>query len=58
MAQPGYLKDVNGRQVSKAVDLFFPPTKKTIAWDGTFNLPTAGLAHPHHKDAANLDFIV
>ena len=38
-------------------EILLPPAENTIAWDGTFNMPLEGLAHPLHKDAKYVSFI-
>lgn len=57
MNQPAYMRSLPQKYLGKATDLFFGPSEKTVAWDGTWNMPLEGLAHKLHKDAKYTDFI-
>ena len=57
LSQPGFLRFTPERSALTAHQVIFRPEIKTVAWDGTFNMPLAGLAHPLHKDAKYYDFI-
>ncbi len=57
LSQPGFLRFTPERAALTAHQVIFRPELKTVAWDGTFNMPLAGLAHPLHKDAKYYDFI-
>ncbi len=57
LSQPGYLRFTPERATLTAHQVIFRPERKTVAWDGTWNMPLAGLAHPLHKDAKYFDFI-
>jgi hypothetical protein len=50
------MRDKPIKQFSELHHMIFPPEKKNVYWDGTFNMPLEGLAHPLHKDCINLDF--
>ena len=54
--QPAYMREVPEAKVSEIGTMFTLYTPKTVAWDGTFNMPLEGLAHPLHKDAKHIDF--
>jgi hypothetical protein len=54
--QPAYMREAPEIKISELVQVWLPPAKKVIAWDGTYNMPLAGLAHPHHRDAKFIDF--
>lgn len=57
ISQPGFLRHTPERATLTAHQVIFRPEQKTVAWDGTWNMPLAGLAHPLHKDAKYFDFI-
>ena len=57
MNQPAYLREVSEAKLSEVPWMVAPPTAKTVAWDGTFNMPLQGLAHPLHKDGKFIDFV-
>jgi hypothetical protein len=57
LSQPGYLRWTPERASLTAHQVFFRPEFKNVAWDGTWNMPLKGLAHPMHKDAKYYDFI-
>lgn len=57
MSQPGFLRHTPERAALTAHQVIFRPEQKNVAWDGTWNMPLAGLAHPLHKDAKYFDFI-
>ena len=57
MAQPGFLRWTPERSPFTAHQVIFRPEHKRVAWDGTWNMPLYGLAHPLHKDAKTYDFI-
>lgn len=54
--QPGYLKEVPSAKISELIWNLVPPKKKQVAWDGTWNMPLAGLAHPQSKDGKHIEF--
>lgn len=54
--QPAYLREAPEAKLSEIAQIWLPPTERVVAWDGTFNMPLAGLAHPLHKDAKFIDF--
>ena len=53
--QPAYMREVPEAKLSEIPWIVSAPEKKVVAWDGTFNMPLAGLAHPLHKDAQFID---
>lgn len=55
--QPAYMRECPEAKLGELGTLFGGPTPKVVAWDGTFNMPLEGLAHPLHKDAKNIDFV-
>lgn len=55
--QPAYLRECPEIKLGELGSMFAAPTPKVVAWDGTFNMPLEGLAHPLHKDAKNIDFV-
>ena len=57
ISQPGFLRWTPERATLTAHQVIFRPEKKSVAWDGTWNMPLAGLAHPLHKDAKYFNFI-
>jgi len=57
VSQPGYLRFTPERSALTAHQVIFRPEERSVAWDGTWNMPLAGLAHPLHKDAKYFDFI-
>lgn len=54
--QPAYMREVPEAKVSEVGTLFTSHTPKTVAWDGSWNMPLESLAHPLHKDNKNIDF--
>jgi len=56
--QPAYMRECPQAKISEIGNMFnfTGPNSKVVAWDGTFNMPLEGLAHPLHKDAKNIDF--
>ena len=54
--QPAYMRECHQAKMSEIPQVIINPTPKVVAWDGTFNMPLAGLAHPLHKDAKHIDF--
>jgi hypothetical protein len=56
MNQPGYMRSMPQKYLGKAMGVF-TNSSKTVAWDGTWNMPLEGLAHKFHKDAKYTDFI-
>jgi hypothetical protein len=42
--------------VSEITWMVAAPSAKIVAWDGTFNMPLEGLAHPLHRDGKFVDF--
>ena len=54
--QPAYLRECPQAKLGEISHMVASPTPKVVAWDGTFNMPLEGLAHPLHKDAKNIDF--
>ena len=56
MNQPAYLREAPEIKISEVTQILGGPTPKVVAWDGTFNMPLEGLAHPLHKDAKHIDF--
>jgi hypothetical protein len=54
--QPAYMRECPQAKVSEITQILGGPEGKVVAWDGTFNMPLEGLAHPLHKDAKNIDF--
>eukprot|EP00178_Gracilaria_changii_P010447 TRINITY_DN3041_c0_g1_i1.p1 TRINITY_DN3041_c0_g1~~TRINITY_DN3041_c0_g1_i1.p1 ORF type:complete len:124 (-),score=11.30 TRINITY_DN3041_c0_g1_i1:35-406(-) len=54
--QPAYLRECPEAKAPELTWMLAPPAQKTVAWDGTFNMPLEGLAHPLHKDAKFIDF--
>jgi hypothetical protein len=54
--QPAYLREAPEIKVSEITQILGGPKQNIVAWDGTFNMPLEGLAHPLHKDAKNIDF--
>jgi hypothetical protein len=57
IAQPGYLRRTPERFSMTQHEIFLQPAERNLVWDGTFNMPLEGLAHPLHKDAKCVDFI-
>jgi hypothetical protein len=57
VSQPGYLRFTPERAALTAHQVLFRPEAKNVAWDGSWNMPLGGLAHPLHKDAKYFDFI-
>ena len=57
LAQPGFLRWTPERSSLTAHQVIFRPENRSVAWDGTWNMPLQGLAHPLHKDAKYYDFI-
>ena len=57
ISQPGFLRWTPERASLTAHQVIFAPEKRSVAWDGTWNMPLNGLAHPLHKDAKYFDFI-
>lgn len=57
ISQPGFLRWTPERATLIAHQCLFRPENKSVAWDGTWNMPLSGLAHPLHKDAKYFDFI-
>jgi hypothetical protein len=57
ISQPGFLRFTPERASLTAHQVIFRPEQKSVAWDGTWNMPLSGLAHPLHKDAKYYDFI-
>lgn len=56
MNQPAYMRETPEAKIAELTWIVAAPTPKTVAWDGTFNMPLAGLAHPLHKDGQFIDF--
>lgn len=54
--QPAYMRECPEAKISELTWMVAPPKQRTVAWDGTFNMPLEGLAHPLHKDAKFIDF--
>ena len=54
--QPAYMRECPEAKLSELAFIVAHPPQKVVAWDGTFNMPLEGLAHPLHKDAKNIDF--
>ena len=57
VSQPGFLRFTPERASLTAHQVIFRPEQRRVAWDGTWNMPLSGLAHPLHKDAKYFDFI-
>ena len=58
MNQPGYLRPTPAKYLETGLTVMLaPPKEKEVSWDGTWNMPLEGLAHPRHKDAKWVDFI-
>lgn len=56
MNQPAYMREAPEAKVSEITWMLAPPTPRVVAWDGTFNMPLEGLAHPLHRDGKFVDF--
>jgi len=56
MNQPAYMRECPQAKLGEITNILHSPTPKVVAWDGTFNMPLEGLAHPLHKDAKFIDF--
>ena len=56
MNQPAYMREYPAAKLDDIVQIVAPAASRVVAWDGTFNMPLEGLAHPLHKDAKNIDF--
>ena len=56
MNQPAYMREAPEAKAADITWMVAAPTPKVVAWDGTFNMPLEGLAHPLHKDAKFIDF--
>jgi hypothetical protein len=56
MNQPAYMREAPEAKISELTWMVAAPTPKAVAWDGTFNMPLEGLAHPLHKDGKFIDF--
>jgi hypothetical protein len=54
--QPAYMRECPEAKIGELGFMVAPPASKIVAWDGTFNMPLEGLAHPLHKDAKFIDF--
>ena len=54
--QPAYMREAPEAKIGELAWMVAAPQPKVVAWDGTFNMPLAGLAHPLHKDAKFIDF--
>ena len=54
--QPAYMREVPEAKASELTWMVAAPKQKNVAWDGTFNMPLEGLAHPLHKSAKFIDF--
>ena len=56
MNQPAYLREAPEAKIGELPWIIASPQAKVVAWDGTFNMPLAGLAHPLHRDGKFIDF--
>ena len=54
--QPAYMRECPEAKIGELAWMVGAPQEKVVAWDGTFNMPLAGLAHPLHQDAQFVDF--